>query len=317
MKARMKRLKGRLGKRLTTIARHEPAPQAVAREDRPASPEGVEVLEVDSTAERPAGTNQQFRGSQDGGNQNGLEDTEQAESPPLQPIEAIAFPRCYAAVRNTERSLWDLADAILAECSETGADGVRNGSEAKMKAMQEEIRNLGFYLSFERIRKLRKLASAFPPGRRQPGVCLDGHLEAGTPEALEQIIESAPVNSALTRKFIQQAKQPNETAEQDAQQKERRHQVDDQRKGLQGLCRQLEQRTELLLQLYTNECRSAGRDPEPLPPPASQAEGASPTVAEALEQSLRALLTSHGLDPAATPLKQAIRAFVTAVLERP
>ena len=105
-------------------------------------------------------------------------------------LAEIKFPRCDAAVRKTVGGEWDLADAILAECSETGEDGVRNGSYAKMEAMREEIAtNHGVELSFERIRKLRKVASAFPPGRRRPAVSLEGHLEAGTPEALDAFIE--------------------------------------------------------------------------------------------------------------------------------
>ena len=105
----------------------------------------------------------------------------------------IKFPLCDAAVQKIDSGDWDLADAIVAECSETGDDGVRNESYAKMKAMRQEIaKNRGVELSFERIRKLRKAASAFPPGRRRPAVSLEGHLEAGTPEVLDAFINSAP-----------------------------------------------------------------------------------------------------------------------------
>jgi hypothetical protein len=100
-------------------------------------------------------------------------------------VAEVKFPRCDAAVRTRDGSEWELADAILAECCEPGEDGVRNESYAQMEAMRQEIAaNHGVQLSFERIRKLRKVASAFPPGRRRPGVSLEGHLEAGTPEAL-------------------------------------------------------------------------------------------------------------------------------------
>ncbi len=43
-------------------------------------------------------------------------------------IAEVKFPRCDAAVRNWEGSGWDLADAILAECSKperTGCGMVR------------------------------------------------------------------------------------------------------------------------------------------------------------------------------------------------
>jgi hypothetical protein len=108
-------------------------------------------------------------------------------------VAEVKFPRCDAAVRKMEGGEWELADAIVAECSETGDDGVRNGSYAKMEAMREEIaKNHGVALSLERVRKLRKVASAFPPGRRRPAMALDGHLEAGTPEALDAFINNAP-----------------------------------------------------------------------------------------------------------------------------
>jgi hypothetical protein len=77
---------------------------------------------------------------------------------------AIKFPLCDAAVQKIEGGGWDLADAIVAECFETGDDGVRNAS--KMEEMREEIaKNRGVDLSFERLRKLRKVASAFPASR--------------------------------------------------------------------------------------------------------------------------------------------------------
>ena len=250
--------------------------------------------------------------------QNGPEDVGQGEAP-LQPTAAVVrFPLCDAAVRKSEGDKWEFPDAILAECSETGADGVRNDSHAKIEAMRKEIaKNHGVELSFERVRKLRTVASAFPPGRRRPGVSLEGHLEAGTPEALDEIIANAPAGTALTREFIRRAKHPEEKADQENQKEERRRQVEDHRKALQDHCRQLERQNELLQQRYTDQCRSSGKEPEPIPPPQLQEDGASPTVAEALEQSLRVLLTLHGLDPAATTLKQAIRAFVAVVVERP
>ena len=112
----------------------------------------------------------------------------------------LRFPLCDAAVRKIDSGDWDLADAIVAECSETGDDGVRNESYASMKAMRDEIaKNRGVELSFERIRKLRKVASAFPAGRRRPAVPLEIHLEAGTPEALDALISSAPNGATLSR----------------------------------------------------------------------------------------------------------------------
>ena len=227
-------------------------------------------------------------------------------------LAELKFPRCNAAVRKTVGSEWELADAILAECCETGKDGVRNESYAQMEAMRQEIAaNHGVELSFERIRKLRKVASAFPPGRRQPAVPLEGHLEAGTPEALDAFISSAPNGTPLTCSYIRRLKHPTEKVEQDRQKAERRHQMEDQQAALQNLCRQLERATEEREQRYMALCRSVGKEPEPFSPPLNEP---SLTVAEDLEQALRVLLTARGFNSKTENIRRAIEEFVRAVV---
>jgi hypothetical protein len=90
----------------------------------------------------------------------------------------------------------------------------KRGGLAKMEKMQAEIaRNHGVELSFERVRKLRKVASDFPAGRRRPGeASLEAHLEAGTPEELDELIRKTP-GTALTVSRIRQAKLPEEKAQ--------------------------------------------------------------------------------------------------------
>ncbi len=228
-------------------------------------------------------------------------------------LAEIKFPLCDAAIRKIDSGDWDLADAIVAECSETGDDGVRNESYALMKAMRDEIaKNRGVELSFERIRKLRTVASAFPPGRRRPGVSLDGHLEAGTPDVLDELINSAPNGATLTRNYIRGRKHPTEKVEEDPQKAERRQQKDDQRTALQNICRQLEREKEEREQRYMDLCRSVGKEPEPFSPPLSPENEPPLSVAEDLERALRFLLMARGFDPAA--LKKAIADFVATVL---
>ncbi|MGA8693582.1 MAG: hypothetical protein WB689_06995 [Xanthobacteraceae bacterium] len=227
----------------------------------------------------------------------------------------VKFPLCDAAVRKMEGGKWDLAYAILAECSESGEDGVQNGSYAKMEAMRYEIaKNHGVDLTFERIRKLRKVASAFPPGRRRPDVSLEGHLEAGTPEALDAFINSAPKGTTLTRKYIQQQKHPEKKAEQEQQKAERRRQGEEQRLALLNVCKQLERERDVRDQQYAELCRSAGKDPEPISPPLVP-EGEPPrTLAGDLEQAIGMVLIARGFDPKADRIKKAIGDFVSAVL---
>jgi hypothetical protein len=227
----------------------------------------------------------------------------------------VKFPRCNAAVRKMEGGEWDLADAILAECSETGEEGMQNGSYAKMQEMRQEIAtNHGVELSFERIRKLRKVASAFPAGRRRPGVSLEVHLEAGTPEALEAFIYNAPNGTPLTRGYIRQLKHPTEKAKQDQQKAERRRQGGDQRLALLSVCKQLERERDVRDQQYVELCRSTGKEPKPISPPLVP-EGESPrTLAGDLEQAIGMVLIARGFDPKAGHIKKAIGDFVSAVL---
>ena len=223
----------------------------------------------------------------------------------------VSFPRCDAAVQKMKGGGWDLADAIIEECSESGEDGVRNGSQAKMEAMRAEIaKNHGVDLSLERIRKLRKVASAFLAGRRRPAVSLEGHLEAETPDALDELVKAAPKGTPLTREYIRQLKHP---AEQDEKKYERGRKARDQQQAMQDIYKKLERKNEQLEQRYTELCRSAGKEPEQFSPPLAPSDEPSPTVAEDLEQSVRGVLTLYGLDPAADKIKQAIADFVKAV----
>lgn len=238
-------------------------------------------------------------------------------------VGAVMFPLCDAAVRKTEGSEWELADAILAECSEPGENGVRNGSQAKMEAMRDEIaKNHGVERSVVRIRKLRTAAWTFPADRRRPGVSLEGHLTAKTPEALDALIIGAPKGTALTLAFIrQQLKHPTEKAEQDQQKAERRHQEVDNLKALQGFCRQQEREKEQLgaerdeyKQRYVGQCGTLSIEPEPLAPPLALEDQPELTVAEDLTQGLRGFLLSRGLDPAADKYKQAMADFVQVLV---
>jgi hypothetical protein len=146
----------------------------------------------------------------------------------------IEFPLCDAAVGKIERDEWVLADAILAECSEPGRNGVRTGSHTKMEEMRAEIaRNHGVELSFERVRKLRKVAFTFPAGRRRPGeASLEAHLEAGTPDELDELIRKNP-GTTLTVSCIRQAKSPEEKAQREKENEERREQIQEKQDALQ------------------------------------------------------------------------------------
>jgi hypothetical protein len=226
----------------------------------------------------------------------------------------LKFPLCDAAVRKLTCSQWDLADAIVAECSETGDDGVRTGSYVKMEAMRQEIAtNHGVELSFERIRKLRTVASAFPAERRRPAVSLEVHLEAGGPEALDDFINRTPTGVALTREHIRNLKDPGKAEEKRKRADERRRQIADQRLALKNLWADLERQRDEREVRYLALCRELGREPEPFAPVLPK--DAPPTsLAKDLDQSLRAVLMARGFDPTAVDVTVAIDRLVEAAL---
>ncbi len=228
---------------------------------------------------------------------------------------SVKFPLCDAAVRKWANDEWELADAVVAECSEPGPDGVRNESYAKINAMREEIlQNHDIDLSFERLRKLRKVAATFPPGRRRPAVSLEAHLEAGSPEALDDIIiNRTPAGVPLTREHIRNLKDPNEAEEKSERADERRRQIADQRLALKNLCLDLERQRDDREARYLALCRDVGKEPEPfLPVPPKDAPPTS--LAEDLGQSLRVVLVAHGFDPTTADVTVVTENLVQAAL---
>jgi hypothetical protein len=224
----------------------------------------------------------------------------------------IEFPLCHAAVGNMERDQWALADAILDECPEPGRNGARTGSYAKMERMQAEIaRNHGVKLSFERIRKLRKVASAFPPGRRRPGeASLEAHLQAGTPDELDELIRKNP-GAVLTVSRIRQPLEEKARREREAE--ELRIQTQEKIDALRVLYEQQRQ-NEPLEEASTGIDFSATAKPAPVSPLAPKTERTPQGVAEGLTEGLRVLVESLGIDPSANNVTQAIQTFVATVI---
>ena len=277
----------------------------------------------DSTqAPVPKVANTPVTGIEDAVADNSRDPSANASSVSNAAVAEVNFPLCDAAVRKMNSDEWELAAAIVVECSETGDAGVRNASYAKMEAMQQEIaKNHGVELSVERIRKLRKVASAFPAGRRRPDVSIEGHLEAGTPEALDELAKAAPAGTVLTRDFIRLQKHPDKQTKHNQRKAERQRQEGEQRTALQNLCHQAERDKEQLLRekearerQYVELCRTTGKEPEPVSPPLAPDDEPSLPAAEKLEQELRLWLAARRFDPTADNIRQAIADFVKAVL---
>jgi hypothetical protein len=94
---------------------------------------------------------------------------------------------------------------------------------------------------------------------------------------------------------------------------ERRRQVADQRVELLNLCIQLERERDQREERYVALCREFGREPEPFDP-VSPKDAPPTSLAEDLDQLLRAVLLARGFDLTTAEMKAAIQSIVQAAL---
>ena len=210
-------------------------------------------------------------------------------------VAKIEFPLCDAAVRKMNSDEWELAAAIVAECSETGDAGVRNESYAKMKAMQQEIaKNHGVELSV-------RANSQTPEGRvgfssRSPATGCFDRRASGSRHArgAGRVHQGRSDRHGSHPRLHSAAKAPGQERRTGPAKAERQRQKEEQRTALQNLCRQAERDKEQLLRekearerQYVELCRSIGKEPEPVSPPLAPDDEPSLPTAEKLEQELR------------------------------
>lgn len=102
------------------------------------------------------------------------------------------FPKTIAAVQKREKSLWEIGDALVAECGRPNESSANDGSYERLEAAAAEINGLHIEgYSIDYLRKVRLCAYTFSPGRRHPGVSFSAHQEAKTPDRLDAIIGAA------------------------------------------------------------------------------------------------------------------------------
>ena len=109
---------------------------------------------------------------------------------PLSPM-SVQFPIVVAAVREADRSLWKIGDALIEECGTAGTPWRQYRLLDKLDQCARELRRLGFETSREYLRDLRRTAANFPDGVRTPSVPFTVHLEAGDPATLKAAMEAA------------------------------------------------------------------------------------------------------------------------------
>ena len=87
--------------------------------------------------------------------------------------------------------LWALGDALVVECRAPGEDGIRTGSDERIRQAAKVLKTNGVDYSFEHLRELRRVAAAFSAGERSPALAWSIHNAAGTPENLKKVLRYA------------------------------------------------------------------------------------------------------------------------------
>jgi hypothetical protein len=101
------------------------------------------------------------------------------------------------AIRKWETSLWEIGDALVAECGPPS----KRGNE-RVKAAQAFLLQEGFPYKLSYLRSLRNVAYRFQTSQRMSGIAWGVHRTAGTPEMLHAIINGTPEGTKITEEYV-------------------------------------------------------------------------------------------------------------------
>ena len=109
----------------------------------------------------------------------------------MPPSVSVKFPEVVAAVREAEKCLWKIGDALIKECGPPGDHGVNTGALDKLDQCARELRRLGFE-TFPRIFKGPEAhGRQFLGWGSIPIRPFTVHSEAGDPATLKAAMEAA------------------------------------------------------------------------------------------------------------------------------
>lgn len=123
---------------------------------------------------------------------------------------ANRFPKTVAACRQTERSMWDIGDALLEEAGPPPSASVKNGSYVAMDEVVEELEEAGCdtaLFSVSWLAMLRTTAWNFPVSKRRAKISFSVHRIAKTPEILGEIVAHLKIGTKLTSHYVERVMQ--------------------------------------------------------------------------------------------------------------
>jgi len=117
------------------------------------------------------------------------------------------FPKILTAVRQADRSAWEIADAVLEEVGPPGEHGQRDGTLQLFDRCSEFLAERGYSYHPTTLRKMRGVAVMFPK-RERKGISFSAAREIRSPAMLREYMEgqngaSKPPSEKQAKAFIQ------------------------------------------------------------------------------------------------------------------
>ena len=118
----------------------------------------------------------------------------------------VTFKPDYKAILYTvqkrDKALWDLGDALVADCGAPDPTSASYAGPGKLRAAWHCLQSNGYDVSLAELSKLRRVAYVFGQSTRRFDISWELYAEAGTPEMLEAIISGIPKGTPLNRSYI-------------------------------------------------------------------------------------------------------------------
>jgi len=120
-------------------------------------------------------------------------------------ITLTKYPKTRAAVRSAEKTLWDIGAALKAEIGDPPADGVKDGSRAKLEELSAILVADGYEdYTVQYLSMIRLIVHEFPASVRKESVPWSVYRYAWTREVFEGAWEAAKKKGEkLTVAFVQ------------------------------------------------------------------------------------------------------------------
>jgi hypothetical protein len=115
-----------------------------------------------------------------------------------------AYGSVIAIMREIDRTLWDIGDALLEEIGRPQR-GINDQPHKKLEPIATELLANGGDYSVRQLTRLRRLAHSFPEKRRHPSLSWAVHYEARSPEILDKILQHAPEGQPITVEYVRAA----------------------------------------------------------------------------------------------------------------